>query len=405
MADAPSLYAYAAITPAGERVHGQVSARSQSLAFEELHRDGLSPLWLKPAAARSSGDKSRRAAISDRQAAELFASLATLLAAGADIRTALNLLAARPSSKAALALCRGLLADVSGGGEIDEILDRYLSRRQAFVAALLAAAKASGDLASGFKRAADMLADRCRLRDQLVSILSYPSFVLVSTVFATFAILLFVVPTLAPLVQDAGTTPPAALHILLTLSSTLQAHGSLLVIGGVAVFAGLSILHRLGLLNASIDAFMLDGPLGHIRTRLVYGAFSVALGEMLAAGAPLSDALKLAIRTAGSPLAQQRLQEALIEIRQGASLSSTLGRVSKFPPTIIRLSAVGESSGSLGQMLTRAGRMEEEAAMRNIEQVGRLVGPAVIIMLGGLVGLLMATLLSGVSQIGQGALQ
>ena len=69
------------------------------------------------------------------------------------------------------------------------------------------------------------------------------------------------------------------------------------------------------------------------------------------------------------------------------------------------MSAVGERSGKLGGMLARAGKLEEEEAFRSIESFGRFLGPALIVLLGGLVGILMATLLSGVNQIGQGVSQ
>ena len=84
---------------------------------------------------------------------------------------------------------------------------------------------------------------------------------------------------------------------------------------------------------------------------------------------PMSETLRLAIRAVGSPLAKKRLEPVLHQVRQGEALSAALERVRGFPSAISRLAAVGEATGSLGQMLTRAGRLEEEAAIRRIEQV------------------------------------
>ena len=88
----------------------------------------------------------------------------------------------------------------------------------------------------------------------------------------------------------------------------------------------------------------------------------------------------------------------------GKNEMAALGEVRRFPPAIVRLTAVGEASNSLGGMLQRSGRMEEEAALRRIETIGRIAGPALIVLLGAILGVLMAGLLSGVSQMGQSAL-
>ena len=86
------------------------------------------------------------------------------------------------------------------------------------------------------------------------------------------------------------------------------------------------------------------------------------------------------------------------------SLSPALQAVKGFPPTIVRLVSVGESTGALGRMLLRSGKLEEDAAVRDIEAAARLVGPALIVLVGGLIGLMMAGLLSVVTELGQTAL-
>ncbi len=93
-------------------------------------------------------------------------------------------------------------------------------------------------------------------------------------------------------------------------------------------------------------------------------------------------------------------------VRQGLSLSlsQALQAVQGFPPTIVRLVSVGESTGALGLMLQRSGKLEEDAAVRDIEAAARLLGPILIVLLGGLIGLMMAGLLSGVTELGQAAL-
>jgi type II secretory pathway component PulF len=395
-------FAYVAIGTDGKRVRGQVSGASEQAAFERLRRQGLSPLKLRPARAtqRAGGDR----ALKDRESAEILLSLADLLGAGADMRSALNVLLSRAQGSRVAGACRRLLQEISAGEALDAAFARTLAPRHGFVAALIAAGEAAGDLPQALRRAGEMLEAAIKLREQLVGALAYPLFVLVSTLAAAGVILLAVVPSLEPLVSEGGGEGTPILSALLAVSRLLRDHGLVLIGGLAAVVALIMVLGRAGLLAGPSDRLLLGGPWRRTTGALFYGGFAVSLGAMLTAGAPMSDALRLASRGVRSQLAKARLQPVLHQVRQGVSLSQALQAVKGFPPTIVRLVSVGESTGALGRMLQRSGKLEEDAAVRDIEAAARLLGPALIVLLGGLIGLMMAGLLSGVTELGQAAL-
>lgn len=407
MAEEERLYRYVAMDASGRRVTGELAARSDGLAFERLKRDGFSPVRISaaPARARAGGGPAttRSGALTDRETAELLADLAALLEAGADMRAALSILAARSGRPAIGQACKALSVEISGGGALDRAFARHFAKRHVFVSALVAAGEASGDLAGGLKRAAEMLEAQIRLKDQLVSVLSYPAFVFLSTIAAVGVILFFVVPSLAPLAESGGGPPPLTLRILIGASDFLRRNALLLGALTGASSAGGALAVRAGMLTSACERLFLDGPTRRTAAGVVYGAFSIALGTMLSAGAPMGEALRLSVRAVRSGEARKRLEPVAQAVRQGILLSAALEKVGGFPAAIIRLCAVGEATGALGAMLIRAGRLEEQSALRRIEQGSRLLGPALIVLLGGLVGLLMAGLLSGVSQLGEAA--
>ena len=400
----PVHFGYVAIDAAGRRVRGTMAARNEAVAFEQLKRQNLTPLSLRPGQA-ASGRNPRAGRLSDREAGELLSDLAELLGAGSDMRAALSVIMAKSERKAVRGACRALLAEISGGGGLEQAFAKALGDRQTFIPALIAAGEASGDLARGIGRGAEMLASQTRLRDQLVSSLSYPAFVLFTAVLAVTAILLFVIPALAPLVEQPDQSPPLIMRMLIITSGLVRSHSVLLGSAAASLAATGVILGRVGLLGRSLDWLALHGPFRRTAAGLLFGSFAISIGNMLAAGAPMADALRLAIRSIRSPLARKRIEPVAQLVRQGRALSDCLGRVDGFPQSIVRLAAIGEASGGLGPMLSRAGRLEEEAALRRIEAAGRLIGPALIILLGGLIGLLMGGLLSGVTQIGDSALR
>ena len=411
MADGERQFDYLAVDAGGRRVKGSLAAVDDRGAFERLKREGLSPLRIRAAGgpvsrdARDGAGTSKARQLTDRETAEFLSDLSVLLQAGANVRAALGVLGARSGRPAIGILARNLTAEISGGGALDQAFSGNLGRNHAFIGALVAAGEASGDLPGGLRRAAEMLESKIKLKDQLVSVLSYPAFVFASTIVALGVILLFVAPSLAPLVDDAGGRPPVALAFMIGASNALRNNLLPLAILGGGAVAGLAIAAGLGLITGPIERLALDGPMKRTAGGLVYGGFAIALGNMLAAGAPMSEALRLAIRSVQSGTARARLEPVAQAVRQGQSLSAALDRIRRFPAAIVRLAAVGEASGALGPLLARAGKLEEDSALRRIEAVGRLLGPALIVLLGGLIGLLMAGLLSGVSQLGSTSLQ
>ena len=389
-------FTYAAIDSAGKQRRGVLTAGDEAEAFVLLRADGLSPLWIK-----SSSHKNVRGQLRDRESMEMLANLAELLEAGADIRTALSILTERAERAVAKSICLALSRDIGGGEPLDRAFGRHLGRHQALVSALVAAGEASGDLPGSLRRTAQMIEARLKLREQLVGVLAYPAFVLLSAVAAFLIILLFIIPTLAPLVADFGGDPPLAMKFMLRASEVLRTYGGAFVLalglGGCAAITAA----RMRWLTTPFERLLLEGPISRTISSVVYGNFSVALGTMLSAGAPMSEALRLATRAVGLSLARSRLEIVGSQVRQGASLSAALSAVSGFPSAITRLASVGEASSTLGQMLVRGGGLEEAAALRRIQAAGQVAGPTLIVILGVLLGLFMAGLLSGISQMGQ----
>lgn len=392
---------YRAVDATGHWRRGSVISADEGAAFAQLRRDGLSPISLREARqARRPQPKRLR----DRESADFVSSLADLLDAGADIRTALGILSARFERATVKATCRELATDISGGDSLERSFERAFPGRQTFVATLVAAGEAAGDLSGGLRRASEIMYARLKLRDQLVSVLSYPGFVFLSAIAAVFVILLFIVPSIAPLAAEASGEPPRTLSILIAASTFLSGNLVLLLGGLAAASIALVFGLRSGVFAVPVERLLLDGPARRTVAGIVFGAFALSLGSMLAAGAPISDALRLAIRSAPYAAARRRLGPVLDAVREGQALSDALENVPGFPRAIVRLAAVGEASNRVGQLLIRGGRLEEDAALRRLETVGRVAGPALIVGLGALLGVLMGGLLSGVSQMGQSAL-
>lgn len=394
-------FSYKAIQRDGKARSGVVSATGEAEAFARLRADNLSPLSLKPVRVSSAAKRGfldalrpQGQALRDADLEDVFANLAVLLRAGADIRSALAVLDGdQPELRQA---AQAILA----GASVDGGLGGLIPPRHAHLRALIAAGEARGDLASGLESAARVLATGRRIRQQLFDALSYPAFVFVTAIIAVCVILLVVVPAIAPLLQDTGRDPPLYFRAIIWLSEVLQADGLWLLTGLAGAAVALYLGWRYAGLRARCETWLLSGPLGGVVRPLVFGTFAKTLGESLGSGAVVTEALRLCQRGVGNAEARKRLEVVAAEVRQGRRLSEALRQVAGFPPAVVRLAEIGEASGALGPMLLKAGEREEGQALARIDRLSKLLGPLLIVVLGGLIGGLMGGVLTALTDIG-----
>ncbi len=398
-------FVYKAVALNGKSRQGVIAAQSEAEVYARLRAENLSPVAIRPAQTKtaSSGGGLKRwlgaltgrgAALNDADLEELFSSLAVLLRAGADIRTALAVLGGDTEA------LREVSQAILGGTSLDNAFGPVIPPSASHLRGLILAGEARGDLAGGLDSAARVLATRRKIRQQLFEALSYPAFVFVTAIAALCIILLVVVPAIAPLLSDTGHPLPGYFQVIMFLSSALQQGWSYLLSAVALLLVAGYFGWRYWGLKGWLEAWLLSGPLGGIARALVFGGFARTLGDALQSGAGVTDALRLCQRSIGNAAARKRLENVATQVRQGSRLSGALRQVDGFPRPIIRLCEVGEASSTLGAMLAKAGEREEQQALSRIDKLSKVLGPALIVALGGMIGALMGGVLTALTDIG-----
>ncbi len=397
-----SRFEYLAANEAGGRVSGAVDAADEKEAFDKLRQDGLRPIRLTAASASRRGGRVR---LDNRSVGELSADLAALLTAGASMKTALGVLTDAAGDAPAGQAARALSEEISKGVAIDSAFSIVLGDRYPFVPALVAAGEASGDLPHALTMISETIERDIEIAEQIGTALSYPAFILAMTLGSVLMIVLLVVPALAPVIEETGGETSFVLGALIAVSGLLTEHAVVwLILLGMLV-AGSLLAWRTGSLWRWLQALWLDGILSGPARSLVYGGFARSLGQLLMARAPAGEAIRLAIGALRLPVAAERLSTLATQVRGGTAISSALAQNSALPQSLAQMARIGEETGALGQMLERAGRLEQARALRRIRLVTRWLAPALIIVLGILIGILMTGLLSGVSALGESGIQ
>lgn len=392
-------YAYKALEPSGKVRQGQLTAADEAGAFARLRVENLTPVTIRPLDNNATsgprlqlGRSAGRMREVDTEA--LLSSLAVLLRAGADIRTALNVLS---DGNPAL---RDVTQKILGGSSVEAGLTPLFSSVDAHLGALIAAGEIRGDLPSGLEAAASVITTRRKIRAQLVEALSYPVFVFFTAVAALFVILLVVVPAIAPLLSDTQQEMPIYFSLIVWMSNALQLTWPYILLGILLAGVLFSIGYVFGGLKRQVQGWLVDGPLGFIARALIFGGYARTLGDILTRGAGLTDGLRLCQRSVGNEVARERLESVSVTVRQGRLLSEALRGVKGFPKAIVKLAEVGEASGALGPMLARAGEREEADGLQRITRLSKLLGPMLIVVLGAMIGLIMGGVLTALTDIG-----
>lgn len=394
------VFHYRAVGSDGKPRRGQISARDEAEAFARLRAEQMSPLDIRRQAGKTKSlwTTLKADGVKPADLEALLTNLSVLLRAGADIRTALLVLDDE-DAKGARPL-KAVATKILSGSSLESALTPVFPEGQAHLGALIAAGEARGDLPSGLEAAGRVLAARRVIRQQLIEALSYPAFVFITAIAALLVILLVVVPAIAPLLDEAGQSPPIYFQIIVGLSQGLQWGWGYMLMGLAVLAVTLVLSWRFGRLKDALDLWWLDGPLSGIVRGLTFGGFARALGDTLAGGAGLTESLRLSLRGVGSSEARKRLDIVVHAVRQGQRLSEGLSNVKGFPRSIIKLTEVGEASGQLGPMLSRAGQRSETDALHRIEKLSKILGPALILGLGLMIGALMGGVLAALTDIG-----
>jgi general secretion pathway protein F len=331
--------------------------------------------------------------------------LASLLEAGIPLERALRIvgqLLARPKARSIMA---SALERLRTGQSLARALEVSEASFPPYYQGLVAAGEASGRLTENLSRLARSLERNMQLRERVTSALLYPALLLAMTG-VTFAILVTVViPRLKPLFEEAGATLPLPTRIVLGIGDLVNDNGWIvlgsLVVGGI--FASEFI--RLPAIRLAIDHLLLRNPalLGLIQ-KSETANFARGFGTMLDAGLSMPAALTRVAPTLQNRAMAGAIGKATKAVREGIKLSTALQRAKVFPHMALELVQLGEETGALPHMLGRIADLYEREVGTTLERLVALLVPAITILMGLMVGGLVASVLAGIMSLNELAL-
>ena len=312
---------------------------------------------------------------------------AAMVEAGLSLTRALEILSSQAASPALGRVTRQTLRSVESGRPLSEALRRHPAVFTKLYVDMVAAGESGSLLDAALGRLATFLEKNDRVRRKVKSALMYPVAVLVVAVAVIATLLLFVIPTFETVFAGYGARLPLPTRMVIGLSRTVQS-GWWAILG---VSAGAVLLSRRWVATdagrSRVDGFLLRLPvLGSLLRRAAVSRFTRTLGTMLASGVPILAGLEITARTAGNRVIHDAVLRSRDATARGDSIAAPLEATSVFPPMVTRMIHVGEETGDLDGMLTRIADFYDEEVDIAVDGLLRLLEPALIVVLGGLVG-------------------
>ena len=407
-----AAFRYSAVDPNGREQSGVLEADSARAARQLLRTRGLVALNVQAVlsgAARPGVGSVFGRRLSQTELSVVTRQLSSLLNAALPVADALTVLVEQSERQSLRELMAAIRTDVLAGSSLSAALARHPRQFPDLYRALIAAGEESGQLGSVLSSLADFIEERARLQQKILLAFVYPTIVTAVALLVVIGLLTYVVPKVVQVFEQQRQSLPLLTRIMIALSNFVLNDGWIvLVLIIAAIVAGYFAL-QVPALRLSWHRAILRLPVLGVLSRSINTArFAGTLSILVGSGVPILRSLQAAGETLGNDALRGRVVEAAVRVREGFSLANALRRDERgaaqqrlFPPVLIHLIASGEATGQLPQMLSRAADMHAREAERRTLLFTSLLEPALILLMGAVVTMIVLAVLMPIIEINQ----
>ena len=402
------LFEYIGLDSQGRKVSGRIDGPGLGQVSQQLRERGIFPTKLHETSILGARRRwsDLRGIMQRCSAAELASAtrqLATLLVAGLSLDTALGSVAEQSDQSMIGQVLASVREEVIQGNPLHEALAKHRTVFPDLFINMVQVGENSGTLDKALHRLADFLESQDRTRSRIQAALAYP--VLMTLVGSSVLVFLFVfvVPKITRMLQEMEMALPWPTLLLINLVDFLVAWWWLLLIGLGLGFTALRRYWRTEAGRLRIDRILLKVPVfGRLLLLIATTRFSRTLGTLLQSGVPMLKALDIARNLLDNHVLRQAVATARLRVQEGGSLAVALRETAVFPSMLVQLTAAGEQSGKLDDMLYRVADTYEHQTDLSITGMLSLLEPLMILFMGLVVGFAVLAILLPIFQASQG---
>ena len=390
-------YAYEARTIRGELVSGIVSATTMDEAGKRLGDDDLFIVRLGPTKEGARARVARRAAgrrVKRESVIWFNSQLAIMVETGINISEALDCLARQTSDEAFKETLDAVAKNVREGRPLSDSIAVHSRAFPSIMPALIRAGEMSGTMSSILSRLSTYLQTQAAIVKKLRSAMIYPMFMLLMCISVTVFLLTVILPKFAKIFADKGAALPTPTRILMTVSDLAIQFSYLWVGLVIAAAIGGYFWIRTPVGARQLDWLKLNTPvIGSIFRKLYLARTFRTLGTLIHSGVPLTDSLQIAQDISGNAYFCDLWAEVNARVTRGERIAGPLLTSAYVDESIGYMVESGDKSGQLGRVFERLAEFTEQEFDDTVKTAMQFIEPAMILVLGSMIGFIAISLL------------
>ena len=401
-----ATFNYTATNAQNHTITGSLEAADRSSVIAALAKQNLRPISIKDGSSSknqfSLNDLLGGNKVKADDIVMFTRQLSAMISAGVPILRALTSLGDHAESPALKKIIGNVVKDVQGGSPLADALGKYPNTFSDVYVNMVRAGEAAGILDDILKRLALQQEKNAAIRKKVKSAMTYPMVLIFITILAFFGLMIFVIPMIGKTIKDlAGpdASLPVITQIMLGISGFMISYWYILLpilIGAVIVL--LRYL-KTPIGKAQFHHIILKLPgIKTIIRKLAVARFARTFSALMGAGVAVLEALDVTARAIGNTVYEKALKYAAEQVKNGKQLSEIIEADTELWPAIVaQMLSVGEETGQTDTVLVKVADFYEEEVDVAIDGLSSIIEPVMIVVMGGMVGLIAASVMSPIA--------
>lgn len=313
--------------------------------------------------------------------------LSTMIDSGLPLIQALDALASQQDNPTFKQILMEIKADVESGSTFSDALKKFPKQFDHLYCNMVAAGEVGGILDTVLRRLAEYMEKAEKLKRKVKGAMAYPAIVLGISVVVLAIILIFVIPTFQKIFEQGGQALPLPTQMVINLSEFVKSYFLAIIGFFVILFMVLRRIYKTEKGALFFDKLFLKAPVfGILLKKVAVAKFTRTLGTLINSGVSIIDALNVASGTAGNKVVELTIHRVKASISEGRTIAQPLAESGIFPPMVVQMISVGETTGALSDMLVKIADFYDEEVDAAVDALTSMLEPMMIVFLGGTIG-------------------
>jgi len=263
-----------------------------------------------------------------------------------------------------------------------------------FMTSMLRIGEASGSLDLIMNRLAEYYEKENKIHRKIRTALAYPMIIGILTVGIVILLLVVVLPTFSGMLNSFGGKMPGITLALMGLSKFMAKYFLVVLLAGILIVSGISYYLKTVKGRYNFDKLKLNIPVvSKSVVKIITSRFARSMGILLKSGIPIVDAIHILSNLVGNKVVEEKFKDFSDEVKEGKGISGPIKKMNFFPPILINMIAVGESTGELDDMLSRTAGFFDEEVEEAVEKLVALIEPIMIVVMAAIVGSIVLSII------------